>query len=158
MKKILLILLMVNALSAEGIFSVGSKNVGLTVGTDNSFGNTYTVLGATVNYFVIDNLSVGASYQAYLGGDPQINQVTVPVTYYLPLENMAFRPYLGGFYNQTFIEDPFEDYNIYGGRAGVSMQISNNSFMSLGWVQEFSSSANNRDNQGYPEFSAGLFF
>ena len=158
MKKILLILLTANALYAGGIFSVGSKNVGLTVGTDNSFGNTYTVLGATVNYFVIDNLSVGASYQAYLGGDPQINQVTVPVTYYLPLENMGFRPYLGGFYNQTFIEDPFKDYNIYGGRAGVSMQISNNSFMSLGWVQEFSNSASSRSNQGYPEFSAGLFF
>ena len=158
MKKILLILLTTSSIYAAGVFSVGNKNIGITAGTSDSFGNSYTVIGVNVNYFVIDNLSVGASYQAYLGGDPQINQVTVPVTYYLPLENMGFTPYLGAFYTQTFIEEPYDDYNILGGRVGVSMQVSPNSFMSVGWVQEFSSSANNRDNEGYPEFSAGLSF
>jgi len=158
MKKTLMILLTTSTIYAGGVFSVGSKNVGINIGTDNSYGNNYTVLGANVNYFLIDNLSVGASYQAYLGGDPQINQITVPVTYYLPMENIGFRPYVGGFYNQTFIDKPYEDYNVYGGRVGVTMPISNNSFMSIGWVQEFSSSDSSRDNQGYPEFSAGLAF
>jgi len=158
MKKTLMILLTTSTIYAGGVFSVGSKNIGINIGTDNSYGNNYTVLGANVNYFLIDNLSVGASYQAYLGGDPQINQITVPVTYYLPLENIGFRPYLGAFYNQTFIDKPYEDYNVYGGRVGVTMPISNNSFMSIGWVQEFSSSDSSRDNQGYPEFSAGLAF
>ena len=158
MKKTLLILLTAHTLYAGGVFSLGSKNVAMTVGTDNSFGNTYTVLGANVNFFVIDNLSIGASYQAFLGDDPQINQVTVPVTYHIPIEGTSYRPYLGAFYNQTFIDAPYDDYNIYGGRLGISLQTSANSFMSLGWVQEFSNSADNTKNKGYPEVSAGFSF
>ena len=159
MKNLILLLLTSSAIYAEGgVFSVGSKNVGFTVGTDNSFGNNYTVLGANVNYFIIDNLSLGASYQAYLGGNPDINQVTVPVTYHLPLENTTYRPYLGAFYNRTFMEKPYNDYNIYGGRAGLSMQTSQNSFMSFGWVQEFSNDAIDNENRGYPEFTGGFSF
>ena len=157
----LLLLLMItsSAIYAEGgLFSIGKKNVGFTIGTDNSFGNNYTVLGANVNYFIIDNLSLGASYQAYLGNKPHINQVTVPVTYHLPLENTTYKPYLGAFYNRTFMEKPYKDYNIYGGRAGVSMQTSQNSYMSFGWVQEFSNDAPDNENRGYPEFTGGFSF
>jgi len=158
MKKILLILLTTSSLFSEGIFTAGSKDLAVTAGTDNSFGNSYTVLGANVNYFVVDNLSIGASYKAFLGADPKINEVTVPVTYHVPLEGTTYRPYLGAFYNQTFIDDPFKDYNIYGGRVGLSLQTSLNSFMSFGWVQEFSTSDNNREKKGYPEVSAGFSF
>jgi len=160
MKKLILLLLVSSStIYAEGgVFAVGSKNISFTIGNDNSFGNSYTVLGANVNYFIIDNLSLGASYQTFLGGDPDINQVTVPVTYHLPLENTTYRPYLGAFYNRTFIEKPYKDYNIYGGRAGLSLQTSQNSFMSFGWVQEFSNDADNSDNRGYPEFSGGFSF
>ena len=158
MKKIILLLLASSSIYAEGVFSVGSKNVGVTVGSDSSFGNSYTVVGANVNYFIIDNLSVGASYQAFLGGDPDINQVTVPVTYHLPLENTTYRPYLGAFYNHTFIDKPYKDYNIYGGRAGLSLQTTPNSFMSFGWVQEFSNSADDAENRGYPEVMGGFSF
>jgi len=158
MKKIILILLTTYSVYAGGVFSMGSKNVGITAGTDNSFGNTYTVLGANVSYFIVDNLSIGASYQAFLGADPTINEVTVPVTYHIPLEGMSYRPYLGAFYNQTFIDKPYKDSNIYGGRLGVSLQTSLNSFMSFGWVQEFVSSDKNREKKGYPEVSAGFSF
>ncbi len=159
MKKIILLLLASSSIYAEGgVFSVGSKNVGFTVGTDNSFGNNYTVLGANVNYFIIDNLSLGASYQAFLGGTPDINQVTVPVTYHLPLENTTYKPYLGAFYNRTFMEKPYNDYDIYGGRAGLSVQTSQNSFMSFGWVQEFSNTGEDNENRGYPEFTGGFSF
>ncbi len=158
MKKIILLLLATSTIYAEGVFSVGSKNVGLTVGSESSFGNSYTVLGVNVNYFVLDNLSVGAAYQAFLGGDPDINQVTVPVTYHLPLENTTYRPYLGAFYNRTFIDKPYEDYNIYGGRAGLSLQTTPNSFMSFGWVQEFSNSGEDSENRGYPEVMGGFSF
>jgi outer membrane protein W len=158
MKKIILLILTTSTIFAGGVFSVGSKNVGINIGTDSSFGNSYTVLGANVNYFIIDNLSIGASYQAFLGGNPSINQITVPVTYHIPIEGTTYRPYLGAFYNQTFIEDPYKDYNIYGGRVGLSLQTSLNSFMSFGWVQEFSNSGENTKNRGYPEISAGLSF
>ena len=158
MKKTILMLLATSIIYAGGVFSVGSKNVNIIAGTDNSFGNSYTVLGVNVNYFVVDNLSVGAAYQAYLGGNPSINQVTVPVTYYIPLEGSAFRPYVGAFYSKTFIESPFDDYNIYGGRAGVSMQVSNSAYMSFGWVQELQTSSSSTSKRGYPEVSAGISF
>ena len=157
MKKTIIMLLATSTIYAGGVFSVGSKNISISAGTDNSFGNSYTVLGVNVNYFVVDNLSLGASYQAYLGGSPDISQITVPITYHVPLEGMPFKPYLGAFYSQTFIEDPFDDYNIYGGRVGVSMQTSNNSYMSFGWVQEFGTSSG-IDKRGYPEASAGISF
>ena len=160
MKKTILLLLLITitAIHSEGLFSSGNKNFGVTVGTDNSFGNNYTVVGANVNYFVIDNLSIGASYNAFLGDSPSINEVTVPVTYHVPIEGTSYRPYVGAFYNQTFIEDPYDDYNILGGRIGISLQTSMNSFMSLGWVQEFSTSDKNQKKKGYPEISAGFSF
>jgi len=162
MKKISLILLTTGTIYAGGLFSVGHKNVAFTVGTDNSFGNNYTVLAASVNYFALDNLAVGASFQSYLGDDPSINQITVPITYYLPLENTTYRPYLGGFYNHTFMGETehikYEDYDLFGGRAGITMQTSANSYISFGWVQEFSNSGDNIENRGYPEFSGGFSF
>ena len=158
MKTLIFTLLLSSSLYSLGLFSVGHKNVGVTVGTDNSFGNNYTVLGVNVNYFIVDNLSVGASVQSFLGGSPSINQITVPVTYHIPVGSSTFTPYIGGFYNHTFIESPFNDYNIYGGRAGVSLQTSPNSFMSFGWVQEFSNDGKNVDTRGYPELTGGFSF
>lgn len=158
MKKTVLFLLFSSLIYAENPFESGNKNFGLTVGTDNSFGNNYTVVGANVNYYVIDNLSIGASYNAFIGDSPNINEVNVPVTYHIPIEGVSYRPYIGAFYNQTFIDDHFNDYNIFGGRIGVSLQTSINSFMSLGWVQEFSTSDNNQKKKGYPQISAGFSF
>jgi len=158
MRKVILLLLSVATIHSEGIFSSGHKNFGLTVGTNSSFGNNYTTVGVNVNYYIIDNLSIGAAYNAFLGDSPSINEVTVPVTYYIPVEGVSYRPYVGTFYNQTFIEDPYNDYNILGGRIGISLQTSLNSFMSLGWVQEFSTSDKKREKKGYPEISAGFSF
>ena len=158
MKKIILLLLATSSIYAGGIFSLGSKNISITAGTDNSFGNNYTILGVNVNYFVIDNLSLGASYQAYLGGTPDISQITIPVTYFIPLEQLPFSPYIGTFYTKTFIEEPFKDYDIYGSRVGVSLKNSNNSYISFGWVQEFDTSSTGIKKRGYPEVSAGIAF
>lgn len=158
MKKTILMLLATSTIYAGGVFSVGHKNVSISASTDTSFGNTYTVLGINANYFVLDNLSVGASYHAYLGGTPSINQITIPITYFVPLEALTFRPYIGGFYTKTFIEDPHEDYDIYGGRVGISMKTSPNSYVSAGWVQEIDSSSTGIKKRGYPEVSAGIAF
>lgn len=157
-KIILTLLLTLSSYASDTLFSGGNKTLSFTLGSSQSFGNDYMVVGAKVNYFVVDNLSIGASYQAYLGDDPSINEVTVPVTYHLPVEGTTYRPYIGAFYNQTFIDDPFKDYNLWGGRIGVSLQTSMHSFMSLGWVQEFANSDKNRENKGYPEVSAGFSF
>lgn len=158
MKKLIFVLLTTSTIYAGGLFSLGSKNVAITVGSDSSFGSSYTVVGANVNYFVVDNLSIGASYKSFLGGNPDINQVTVPVTYHIPLERTTYLPYLGAFYNHTFMDKPYENYDIYGGRIGLSLQTTVNSFISFGWVQEFSNSGNNTKNRGYPEVMGGFSF
>ena len=158
MKKTILMLLATSTIYAGGVFSVGSKNVNVIASTDNSFGNNYTVLGVNANYFVLDNLSLGVSYQAYLGGTPNISQITVPVTYYVPLKGLPIHPYIGAFYTKTFIEDPYDDYNLYGGRIGLSIRTSRSSYISAGWVQEIDSSSNNISKRGYPEVSAGISF
>ena len=158
MRKTILFLLFSSLIYAESQFKSGNKNFGLTLGTDNSFGENYTMVGANVNYYVIDNLSIGASYNAFIGESSNINEVTVPVTYHIPIEGVSYRPYIGAFYNQTFIDKPSDDYNIFGGCIGVSLQTSINSFMSLGWVQEFSTSDKNQKKRGYPQISAGFSF
>lgn len=158
MKKTIVMLLATSTIYAGGAFSIGSKNIRVIASTDTSFGNTYTVLGLNANYFVIDNLSVGASYQTYLGGTPSINQITLPVTYHLGLEGMPIVPYMGAFYSKTFIGGDYEDYDIYGGRVGASMRTSSNSYVSFGWVQEIGSSSDNISKRGYPEMSAGISF
>jgi len=159
MNRIVLILVLLSShIFAGGLFSAGNKNFGFSLGSSSNFNNNYTVVGVHVNYFVLDNLSVGTHYKGFFGASPKIHQVTVPVTYHLPLESTTYKPYLGAFYNRTFMEKPFEDYNIYGGRVGVSVQTSMNSFFSFGWVQEFSSNQKSIKKQGYPEVTAGFSF
>ena len=159
MKKIVLLssILLTN-IFAQDIFSEGNRNLGFTLGSSNNFNQTYTVAGVNVNYFILDNLSLGTDYKGFFGASPSIHQITVPVTYHLPLESTTYKPYLGAFFNHTFFVEPFKDYSIYGGRAGFSIQTSINSFMSLGWVQEFKNNGDDIENQGYPEISAGFSF
>ena len=159
MKKIILLTsILLTNIVAQDIFSEGNKNLGFTLGSSNNFNQTYTIAGVNVNYFILDNLSLGTDYKGFFGASPSIHQITVPVTYHLPLENTTYKPYLGAFFNRTFLEEPFNDYSIYGGRAGFSIQTSINSFMSLGWVQEFKNNGEDIENQGYPEISAGFSF
>ena len=161
MKKIAISILLTGAIYAGGIFSVGGKNIGVTAGTDTAYGNNYTVMGVNVHYFVVDNISMGISYQVWLGNDPSINQITMPITYHIPLD-IGFRPYIGGFYSHTMIgEDDnydYDDYNSYGGRAGITMQTSSSAYMSLGWVYEITENGANISSRSYPEVSASISF
>ncbi len=143
---------------AQSPFSQGKKQIGFNLGSSSNFNENYTVAGVDVKYFILDNLSIGTDYKGFLGASPSIQQVTVPVTYHVPLEHTTYKPYLGAFFNHTFLDKPYKDYNIYGGRLGFSIQTSINSFMSLGWVQEFGNSGTDIKNQGYPEVSAGFSF
>ncbi|NEW60931.1 hypothetical protein GSY74_06505 [Sulfurovum sp. bin170] len=157
MKKIAMSILLTSTIYAGGIFSVGHKNISITAGTDTAYGNTYTVMGIDAHYFIVDNISMGISYHTWLGDDPSINQITIPMTYHIPL-NIGFSPYLGGFYSRTMIGEDNNDYNSYGGRVGMTMQTSPSSYMSFGWVQEFNENGDNVSSRGYPEVSAGISF
>ncbi len=158
MKQLISILILSQAIYASGIFSVGHKNFSFSIGSSSGYGNTYTVVGINGNYFVTDNLSLGLGYQGWFGKDPKINEISIPLTYYIPLES-SFSPYIGAIYRHTFIDKPYEDLNIYGGRIGVALHSGANSFISIGWVQEYYDNTSGGDNsRGYPEISAGFSF
>ena len=136
----------------------GDKQIGVTLGAGSGYGSNYTIFGVGGYYFPIDGLSVGLGYRGWFGSDPGINELTVPVTYYIPL-HQKFRPYAGVLYRRTFIDSPFEDYNTFGARVGVAMTLSPNSYISVGWVQEYYDTCNTDDcSNGYPEFAVGFSF
>jgi hypothetical protein len=157
MTKIVMGVLLTSTMYAGGIFSVGHKNISITAGTDTAYGNTYTVMGIDAHYFLVDNISVGISYQTWLGDDPSINQITMPITYHIPLD-IGFSPYVGGFYSRTMIGEDYNDYDSYGGRVGITMQTSPSAYISFGWVHEVTENGENVSSRSYPEVSAGISF
>jgi hypothetical protein len=156
-KKIAISILLTGAVYAGGLFSVGHKNISITAGSDTAYGNSYTVMGIDLHYFVVDNISIGISYQSWLGDEPSINQVTLPITYYIPLD-IGVNPYIGGFYSHTMIGGDYDDYDSYGGRIGITMQTSSSAYMSVGWVHEVTENGDNVSSRSYPEVSAGISF
>ncbi len=160
-KSLFSLLLLASIAHAGGIFSIGHKNVGFTLGQQSAYGHDYTVMGINAHYFVIDNLSIGLNYQTWLGDDPSINQFTVPVTYHLPLD-LPYRPYLGAFYSHTYMgedgELDYRDYDSYGGRVGISMQTGGSTYVSVGWVEEVYDDGIESSSRGYPEVSGGISF
>jgi hypothetical protein len=162
MRKLLLILISTAILSSDGIFSIGHKNFSFHVGQDSVYGNNYTVIGISFDYFIIDNLSTGVSYTSWFGDDPTINKFTIPVTYYIPISNMPFNPYIGTFYSHTIMGDDnrynYNDYDSYGGRFGLVFRVSPNSYISVGWVQEVYDDGVNSESRGYSQISGGISF
>lgn len=151
--------------SASGLFVQGSKNFGATLGSGSlNFGfknQNYVIAGISTSYFVLDNVELGIGYRGWFGGDPTLNQLTVPVTYYVPLKS-KFRPYVGVFGRKTWSSDSskIDDYNSYGGRVGAAMVTSRNSYVAAGWVQEYYDNCSRfKDcSNGYAEFTFGIGF
>jgi len=157
MKKVLLMSLLASKLLAGGMFSSGYKNFGFSINSSSSYGNNYTVIGINANYFIIDNLSIGAGYRGWFGDKPSIYEVSIPITLYAPMG--GYNPYVGVVFNRTTVDKPYEDYSVYGGRMGIAMQMGMNSFMSIGWVYEYrESESGEKISKGYPEINAGFSF
>ncbi len=158
MKKIFIITLLTTALTSAAMFEQGSKNIGVTIGAGSSYGSNYTILGINASYFIADNLLSGLEYRGWYGGDPMINELSIPITYIVPIHE-KFRPYIGGFYRRTFINSSdYDSYNVYGARAGVSVITSGNSYASFGWIQEYYDTSVGDSSNGYPEIAVGLSF
>ena len=139
------------------VFSQGQKHMGVTFGGGSGYGDDYMILGLNANYFVIDNLAVGAEYRGWFGGSPTIHELSVPFTYYAPV-HPKFSPYAGGFFRRTFIESE-DDRDVYGFRGGVSMRLSPTTYTSVGWIQEYYDDYRGRStSNGYPEVSVGMSF
>ncbi|WP_345970622.1 hypothetical protein WCX72_02080 [Sulfurimonas sp. HSL1-6] len=140
-----------------GVFDAGTKSVALTVGTGSGFDSTYTIVGVSANYFAFNGLSVGVGYRGWFGGTPTMNEVDLPVTYYLPL-SPTFRPYAGVFYRHTFISGHYDDYETVGARAGIAY-AEGRAYLSVGWAEEWYSRSNGDTiRRGYPEITAAISF
>ncbi len=150
---------MSSVLSAE-LFEKGNSAFGVVVGSGSSGNESYMILGVNAEYFAMNGLSVGAGYRGWFGGDPMQNQLTIATSYYIPLSK-KFRPYVGVFGRQTFVSD-YDDRSSYGGRAGLAVTMTPNTYISAGWAyEEYTGCTETRFNEcstSYPEIVFSLAF
>lgn len=120
----------------------------------------YTILGISADYYVIDNLSVGIGYKGWFGGTPSLNQLAIPVTYYIPASKKV-RPYVGVFVKKTFVSDGYDDFESYGGKLGVAIVMAPNSYVGIGYAAERYSSCGTWQDEcstSYPELVFAFSF
>ena len=159
MKKVILVLVFLSTFLNAEPFSQKNVSVGILVGSGSLtyqgvFVNrveNYTLFGVSADFFVLDNLSVGVGYIGWFGGDPMINQYTVPVTYYIPASEQ-FRPYVGAFVRETtYDSELLDNVTSYGGRVGIAYLTSSRSYVAIGWVQD-------SEDNSHPEFILSFSF
>lgn len=163
MRPFLIIVTALSMLNAS-MFQQGSKTIGFSVGSGTveyhwpKGSENYSIIGISGSYFIVDNLSVGVAYRHWIG-TPSLDEVTLPATYYLPLD-ATLRPYLGLFYRKIFIGNGYEDEDVYGARAGVTLKLSPQSYIGIGWVEEHLDRCRQRRDcsSGYPEAVIGFEF
>jgi hypothetical protein len=120
--------------SVADAFSKGRLHGIVTAGSGSAFNETYLVLGAGVNYFVLNGLSVGLNLEAWRNADPTLTKLTTSIQYVF-YQVPAIKPYVGAFYRRTYISG-LDDLNSYGGRAGAYFQLGRSAFLGLGAVYE----------------------
>ena len=149
--------LLLSNLSHSASLIAGSKSVGIKLGGASIGPENYTIAGVSVNYFALDNLSVGTAYEYWFSGKPTISKATVESTYYIPASEQL-KPYLGLLYSHYFVEDN-SDINAYGYRIGIAY-IKSPVFFSAGFRQEkyTSDRAIFSDNEATGEFMIGFSF
>lgn len=164
-KNISLALLLLSSVASAELFKKTNLGLGVTIGsgtvsTVRDGEQNYTIIGVNADYFFIDNLSVGLGFMSWMGAVPTLSQITVPVTYYVPV-NKQLRPYIGAFARKTYVSDGYDDYESYGGKLGMAMVLSPNSYIGVGLISEYQSSCSEwQDNcsRTYPEFVFALSF
>ena len=115
-------------------FEQGSLRVSIVVGTGQAFRNDYTIIGVGAGYYVKDGLELGLDGEAWLGGDPDINKLSLQAKYILSTQS-RFRPYIGAFYTHSFV-DYYDDLDSVGGRGGVYLVQDDRWFLGVGAVYE----------------------
>jgi hypothetical protein len=141
-------------------FGKGSGRLSVIIGSGEALNDDYTILGVGAGYYVIDGLEIGLDGEVWLGGDPDIYKVSPGVRYVLPLEK-TLRPYVGGFYRHTFIEN-FDDLDSFGARGGLYFIPGRNWYLGIGVVYENYTDCSERVydscDEVYPEITFALTF
>lgn len=142
------------------LFEAGRWRGSFSLGSSQGAGNTYTVAGLGVGYFVANGLELGLDGEAWMGSSPQVYKLTPGVRYvYSSLER--FWPYVGAFYRRTFYER-LNDLNTYGGRYGAYVALSGNAYAGVGGVYEKLVGCDDKKYDSctstYPEITLSLSF
>jgi hypothetical protein len=144
-----------NAANGEGMFSQGSTQFSLLAGSGYAFNSDYFIIGAGVNYYVADRVSVGLAYENWSGNGPGINKTT-PSVQYVFYSSTALLPYVGAFYRHAAITD-MPSVNSVGARAGVYFASSPRSVIGLGIAYESyldcQTAMSTTCSEAYPEIS-----
>ncbi len=130
----LIILSSVAAAQDAGVFAKGNKHFGAIAGLGSSFNQNYLILGGDVGYFVVDGLEVAIGGEGWLFQTPTIWKVT-PQIKYTVYQMKSVHPYVGAFYRHTFMSEPFDNFDSWGGKAGVAYKKGRH-MVSLGLVHE----------------------
>jgi hypothetical protein len=117
-----------------GPFKKGKVRVGFYGGAGNTYNQTYFILGGGLGYYLANGLEVGADVEGWLFKDPNIWKLTPQIRYVVWQMN-PIRPYVGAFWRQTYVADPFEDYDSFGARGGVAYRSGGN-YLAVGVVYE----------------------
>lgn len=132
--KLVLCLVISLALPAvhAGSFDKGNLSVTASVGSAQLFRENYSIIGAGVGYYVSDGIELGVDVDYWTGGDPSIYELTPKLTYVFDNSSQV-KPYLGVFYNRTYI-DGFDDTDAMGYRLGAFMPMGKEIYIGLGVV------------------------
>ncbi len=147
----------------HGPFAQGRTRISVVLGSaTGGFDSTYLILGAGVGFFVLDGFAVEVDAQAWLFGDPFTATVTPGLRYIFWMVPKV-NPYIGAFYRHYFVENPFDDFDSYGARAGLLLQIGDNGYLGAGAVYERLFSCDDDEfhgdcDQWYPEITFSLSF
>ncbi len=115
-----------------GPFDQGNTSGNISLGSGQFFNENYLIIGAGIGHYLLDGFEVGLDIDYWSGGSPSIYEITPKITYVF--ENSSnINPYLGMFYNRTFIDD-LEDSNATGYRAGVYMPTGRRMYWGIGIV------------------------
>ena len=115
-----------------GSFDEGSLTGKLAIGNGRFFNEDYFIIGGGIGYYLVDGLELGLDLDFWTGGDPSIYEVTPRITYVYDNPSHV-KPYVGAFYNRTFI-DGFEDSDALGYRAGMYLPSGNRLLIGVGIV------------------------
>ena len=153
------ILLMVPLGASAEMFTQGAKRFSVLLGRGQAYGDNYTILGG-FGYYVYDGLELAINWDTWLGGDPDINQITPEVRYVFRTRS-AIDPYVGALYRWTSVSG-FDDETAYGFRAGVYIKAGRRSYIGIGAAYIETTSCDERVyvscSDTYPEFSYAIAF
>ena len=119
------------------------------------------MLGIGAGRFIANGLNIGLDVEAWMFGDPGVFKISPGVNYVLAGRGRRTKPYVGGFWRRTMIENA-DDLSSIGGRAGAYFKGAGPLMVGGGVVYEDYLDCNdnlyNSCTQVYPEFIISASF